>query len=187
MIYTKLQQARVDLQNKKIKKSGKNQYYSYYELGDFLPAINEILHGLKVHSIFNITREKAVLRLIDTEDNTEELFETPFIKAELKGCTAIQSLGASITYLKRYLYMNAFEIVENDYTEIQTDLSNDKPAALSDEIKIKTLRNCKTIQSLNAVVKKYKDTVANPQEFQKVYMEMVKSIKGESNNAESGN
>ena len=43
-IYEKLQKARVDLQSKGIKKSGKNTFakYDYYELADFMPAVNSI-------------------------------------------------------------------------------------------------------------------------------------------------
>ena len=33
---------------------------------------------------------------------------------EIKGSNAIQNLGGSNTYLRRYLYLNALEIVEND-------------------------------------------------------------------------
>jgi hypothetical protein len=32
----------------------------------------------------------------------------------LKGCHEVQNLGAVETYIKRYLYQNCFEIVEND-------------------------------------------------------------------------
>ena len=43
-IYQKIQKARVELQNSKLKKSGKNDFskYEYFELGDFLPNINKI-------------------------------------------------------------------------------------------------------------------------------------------------
>jgi len=34
--------------------------------------------------------------------------------ASLKGCHEVQNLGAVETYVKRYLYQNAFEIVESD-------------------------------------------------------------------------
>lgn len=185
MIYEKLQNARVLLQNKKIKKSGKNQYYDYFELADFLPAVNEILNELKVHSMFNITREKAILRLVDIEDKTEELFESPFVKAELKGCTAVQALGASITYLKRYLYMNAFEIVEADILDRQTVLPAAKQKAekpCNEDIVYKTLNNCKTIKSLNIVFNQYKDKIRDLSKFQSAYTECANKLKSEVTN-----
>jgi hypothetical protein len=33
---------------------------------------------------------------------------------ELKGCNKIQALGGTETYQRRYLYMSAFDIIEND-------------------------------------------------------------------------
>ena len=42
-LYQKLQKVRVELQNSKLKKSGKNTFskYEYFELGDFLPKVKE--------------------------------------------------------------------------------------------------------------------------------------------------
>ena len=46
-LFQKLQEARVRLQDLNVKKSGQNSFakYSYYELGDILPAINNIIGG----------------------------------------------------------------------------------------------------------------------------------------------
>ena len=44
---------------------------------------------------------------------------------EQKGSNAIQALGSVETYSRRYLYMTALEIVENDYSEAMTK-SEDK-------------------------------------------------------------
>ena len=116
MIYEKLQQARIELQNKKLKKSGKNGYsgFTYYELSDFLPVINQIFYDLKLFSNFSIENQEAKLTITDWEDNTKEVFTSPIESLELKGCTRIQALGGIHTYMKRYLYLNALEIVESD-------------------------------------------------------------------------
>jgi hypothetical protein len=47
-IYDKLQQARIALQSMELKKSGHNKFagYKYFELGDFLPAVNNIFGNL---------------------------------------------------------------------------------------------------------------------------------------------
>lgn len=122
MIYEKLQKARVALQNKKLKKSGKNNYagFTYYELSDFLPSVNEIFDELKLCSNFSLKENEATLTVYDWEDNTSETFTTPAESLELKGCTRIQALGGVHTYLKRYLYLNALEIVEADMLDPQT-------------------------------------------------------------------
>ena len=46
------------------------------------------------------------------EDKIE--FKCPMSSAALKGCHEVQNLGAVQTYLRRYLWTNAFEIVEHD-------------------------------------------------------------------------
>lgn len=121
-IFEKLGLARVNLQNKSLKKSGLNKFanFQYYELSDFLAAINEINKELKILTIFNITAEKATLTIINAEKSDEQIvFETYLKEAEMKGANVIQALGATHTYMKRYLYLNAYEIVENDVIDAQ--------------------------------------------------------------------
>lgn len=176
MVYEKLQQARVMLQNKKLKKSGKNQYYDYFELADFLPAINEIFNELKLYSMFNLTREKAILRIVDTEaENQEVLFECPIIKAELKGCTAIQALGATITYLRRYLYMNALEIVESDYMDAKTVDELKKKDADIDIIE--GLKALDTSEKAHKYFKEYEGKVYDKKKFKEIYTKVYLNLK----------
>ena len=116
-LWEKITIARVKLQEKKLKKSGHNKFsgFDYFELADFLPEINKINQELKILTIFNATQEKATLKIINIEKTDEvEQFEIENIKADLKGANNIQALGATQTYLKRYLYLNAYEIQEND-------------------------------------------------------------------------
>lgn len=116
-IYQKLQACRVELQKLNLKKSGENKFarFKYFELADFLPAINELFHKYGLFDRFQINKETATLSIIDTDTEAEPIiFSMPTASADLKGGTPIQSLGAQITYLRRYLYMNALDIVEND-------------------------------------------------------------------------
>ncbi len=174
MITNKLQQARIKLQQRKLKKSGKNQYYDYFELADFIPAVNEIFGELQVHSMFNITKEKAILRIIDTEDNSEELFECPFVYAELRQCTKVQALGATITYLKRYLYMNALEIVESDFLDAKT---NDDMKKEQQDIDILSgLEAIDTPENALAYYREYKSKVTNLERFETAYRIRYKKL-----------
>jgi len=116
-VYEKLQQARVYLQEKNLKKSGKNSYsgFSYYELADFIPQLNNIFLSLKLCSNFSIKDNIAYLQIVNCEKPDEVItFTMPTAELQLKGCTAIQSLGGVNTYCRRYLYLNALEIVESD-------------------------------------------------------------------------
>jgi len=116
-VHRKVQQARMRLQDANIKKSGKNKFagYSYYELADFLPEINRIFYDLGLFSNVSFDAEMATLTIVDTEDAGDVVtFTSPMSSAALKGCHEVQNLGAVQTYLRRYLYTNALEIVEHD-------------------------------------------------------------------------
>jgi hypothetical protein len=116
LVYEKLQKARIKLQHTELKKSGHNKFagYKYFELGDFLPAIQSIFFELKLCPVVSFNTELATLRIIDTENGGCVTFTSPMAEAQLKGCHPIQNLGAVETYSRRYLYVTAMEIVEHD-------------------------------------------------------------------------
>ena len=116
LVYEKLQKARIKLQHTELKKSGHNKFagYKYFELGDFLPAIQSIFFELKLCPVVSFGTELATLRIIDTENGGCVTFTSPMAEAQLKGCHPIQNLGAVETYSRRYLYVTALEIVEHD-------------------------------------------------------------------------
>ena len=115
-IFEKLNEARLRFQNAGIQKSGNNKFanYTYYELSDILPFINQIANELKFTCVVNFTPDLATLDFCDLEDNGKITFTSPMSTASLKGCHEVQNLGAVETYIKRYLYQNCFEIVESD-------------------------------------------------------------------------
>lgn len=121
-VYAKLQQARIKLQGRKLTKSGKNKFagYEYFELGDFLPAIQEICNELGLCGVVTYTETAAFLNIYDTTNSECVVFSSPMSTAELKGCHPVQNLGAVQTYLRRYLWTNAFEIVEHDALDATT-------------------------------------------------------------------
>jgi len=118
-IYAKLAQARVKLQEAKLKKTGHNSFakYDYYQLDDFIPEINKINKELGLITLFGLSNEKATLTLFDIDNNNSIEFSIPTAEVEIKGAMTIQNLGGEITYLKRYLYLNCYEIVEPDTIE----------------------------------------------------------------------
>jgi len=116
-VYKKLMDARIRLQGTKLKKSGKNKFagYEYFELGDFLPAVQQIFADVGLCGIVSYSNDYAELRIIDVDapDNAIAL-TSPMAEANLKGTHPIQNLGAVETYQRRYLWMTAMEIVEHD-------------------------------------------------------------------------
>ena len=115
-IFEKLIKARLQFQSMGVKKSGNNSYagYTYYELSDIIPAINKIADELKFCCIVNFKSDLATLDFCDLEKDEKITFTSPMSSANLKGAMEVQNTGAVITYLKRYLYLNCFEIVEDD-------------------------------------------------------------------------
>lgn len=116
-VYQKLAQARLELKQKGLRQTGENTFakYKYFELADFLPTITEIEHRIGLLSVVSFKKEEASLVVINTEKTDEQIkFESPTASADLKGCHEVQNLGAVETYVRRYLYNLAYEIVECD-------------------------------------------------------------------------
>lgn len=112
-IYEKLNAARVELQ--KIKKGGKSNVHEYFELGDFLPTINNLAQELKFTVTMSYAIDLATMTIYDAEKPEDYIvFTTPMSTASLPNCHPVQNLGAVHTYLRRYLYLAAFEIAEKD-------------------------------------------------------------------------
>lgn len=116
-LFEKMQNAKLSILESNLKKSGKNKFagYTYYELADIIPTIVKVCNDLKLFTQISFTNEVATLKIINAE-KPEEMIEytSPMKDLELKGANAIQALGGVETYQRRYLYMAAFDIIEND-------------------------------------------------------------------------
>lgn len=116
-IYQKLNTARHMFHSIELKKSGHNKFagYKYFELGDFIiPALN-IFDEVGLTSIISFTKDYADMRIINNEKPEESIvISSPMSEAALKGCHPVQNLGAVQSYIRRYLWVAALEIVEHD-------------------------------------------------------------------------
>jgi hypothetical protein len=128
LVHKKLMEARMLLQQAPLKKSGHNKFagYSYFELGDFLPTINQIFSRVGLCGVVSFDKELASLTITDWDDNTSIVITSPMADANLKGCHPIQNLGAVETYTRRYLWVSAMEIVEHDALDSSAPLKEDK-------------------------------------------------------------
>ena len=128
MVHKKLMAARIMLQNAPLKKSGHNKFagYSYFELGDFIPTINQIFNEVGLCGVVSYDSEIASLTITDTDDNTSIVITSPMAEANLKGCHPIQNLGAVETYTRRYLWVTAMEIVEHDALDSSAPIKEEK-------------------------------------------------------------
>ena len=116
-IYQKIQLVKESILKENLKKSGENKYagFKYYELADFTPSIIKLCNEVGLFTKITFSEELATLFIVNT-DNTNEIEEytSPMRNLVLKGCNEIQALGGVETYSRRYLYMSAFDIIEND-------------------------------------------------------------------------
>jgi hypothetical protein len=120
--HEKLMQARILLQQAEMKKTGHNKFagYYYFELGDFLPTVQKIFAELKLCGVVSYGIDLATLTITDLEDNSSIFITSPMSTAALKGCHEVQNLGAVQTYIRRYLWVAAMEIVEHDALDATT-------------------------------------------------------------------
>lgn len=153
-VLQKLQQARVMLQEKNLKKTGYNpfQKFNYFELSDFLPQVNNIFNELKLYSHFNLYKDKAKLVIICTETNDQVQFTTPI--QQIKENAKMQDIGAIHTYSKRYLYYNALEIIENDLIDCKDQ--SPKKSSINQNVKKVTQK-----ATQNLITKEQKETLIN--------------------------
>lgn len=116
----KIQNIKVDLQKKDIKKSGFNSFskFYYYTLDDFLPTVNELCLQHKVYlkeDFEHIKDGYATMTAIDCDDvNNQYVVTIPTAPVDLKGGNAIQNIASQITYSRRHLYLVLLGIVEAD-------------------------------------------------------------------------
>jgi predicted dehydrogenase len=113
-VFKQLQKARTMFLSAPIKKSGKNKFagYEYFELGDFIPTIHNIFDSVGLCGVVRFTNDVASLTVYGDEGSIE--FTSPMVYAENTKGQAIQNLGSTHTYLRRYLWLMAMEIVEHD-------------------------------------------------------------------------
>ena len=186
---------RVELQNAKLKKSGKNKFagFDYFELADFLPKINELMLSEGLNDKFYIKDNLATLEIqkgdeVNIYTMPFIMFETPTNRREdkstgevydVKSMQDIQYLGALNTYYKRYLYLNAFGITDG---EVIDSMNNDEIIPKKREMKATesqlNLINKLDINIKNKIIDKYKITKLEELNIKQA-SEIISNMKGE--------
>lgn len=132
-VYGKLQKARVMLLSSDIKKSGMNKFagFQYFELADVLPAITKIFYEIGLCGVVRFTSDTATLTIYDAQDANHGSIEftSPLVYADMSKSQAIQNLGSTHTYMRRYLWLMAMEIVEHDAVDAAPQEEKPKPIA----------------------------------------------------------
>lgn len=188
-VYEKLAEARLKIAEKGMKKNGKNSFagYTYFELSDILPAVNAVNNELKLLSVFSFADKVATLCVINGEKPEEVItFEFAYSPdgASLKGCHKVQNDGAVQTYVKRYLYQNAYEIAEGDAldstmnpNEVTKNVSKPKQKKPFSEVIADLMKMNKNAVLFVLGDNGFEDASQVPQNLQpKVYSEIMNKI-----------
>jgi hypothetical protein len=129
-VYQKLSVARARFHQMELKKSGHNKFagYYYFELSDFVVPALQVMKEVGLTPIISFGKEIAEMRLVN-DDKPEEtiVITSPMSEAALKGCHPVQNLGAVESYIRRYLWVAALEIVEHDALDATTGRKGDAP------------------------------------------------------------
>jgi len=123
-VYQKLNLAREKFHQSQIKKSGYNKFanYNYFELGDFLVPALQIFKEVGLTSVIRFEADIATMEIVNNEKPEDRIYIlSPMSEASLRGCHPVQNLGAVQTYIRRYLWVAALEIVEHDALEATTN------------------------------------------------------------------
>lgn len=116
-IYQRLNAARQQFHSQKLEKTGVNKFagYQYFELGDFLIPALKTFNEVGLSATISFGTDVARMTIVNVDLPSETIvIESPMSSAALKGCHEVQNLGAVQTYLRRYLWVAALEIVEHD-------------------------------------------------------------------------
>lgn len=140
-VHKKLNEARVRFHSLELKKSGHNKFagYRYFELGDFLVPAIKICADVGISCTISFAENNATMRIVDVEDGSCIILNTPMADASTKGQLPIQSLGSQHTYCRRYLWMLALEIVEHDAIDAVAGNPESAPAGI-DEAQLAALQ-----------------------------------------------
>ena len=145
-IYQKLNSAREQFHQVKMEKSGKNTFakYDYFTLSDFIKPALKVMSVNGLCAIVSFSADIATMTIVNIEKMDETIVLTsPMGSALLKGCHEVQNIGAVETYQRRYLWVAALEIIEQDALEETTGTEKAAP-------KINDARLIKAIESIKA-------------------------------------
>ena len=123
-VYGKLLEARKRFLESGIKKEGVNRYaeFKYFRLDEIIPIKQTIFRDLGLADVISFTPDKAVLTICNVDKPEEVIyFESQLAPDESLIKNPIQKVGAIQTYVRRYLYMLALDIIESDAIEVVTD------------------------------------------------------------------
>ena len=122
-VYAKLLEARKRFLETGIKKTGVNRYaeYKYFTLDEIIPVKQAIFKDLGLADVISFHEYTACLTIFNVDNPSEAIvFSSQLAPDESLIKNPIQKVGAIQTYVRRYLYLLALDIIESDGIEETT-------------------------------------------------------------------
>ena len=126
-VYAKLLEARKRFLEAGIKKEGVNRYaeFKYFRLDEIIPVKQEIFKDLGLADVISFSENYACLTIFNVANPEERIdFVSQLAPDESMIKNPIQKVGAIQTYVRRYLYLLALDIIESDGIEETTGKSD---------------------------------------------------------------
>ena len=127
-VFSRLAEARIKFRESKIEKKGINKYakFEYFRLEEIIPVKQEIFKEAGLIDVISFSQDTATLTLYNTDDPNEHVeFTSQLAPDESMISNPIQKVGAVQTYVRRYLYLLALDIIESDVVDAVS--SNNEP------------------------------------------------------------
>lgn len=183
-IHAKMALIKSELASIEIKKSGKNQHqkFDYLELKDFMPYILKLNAKYGINSVFNRNYEEAELVLYDTESEKTLQFKMPYDYNGIGMLKGIQKDGGANTYLRRYMYITAYDLADNDTidsadnSKIVDTSRNNEQNEMALELFKRELSDAKTEKDARDVYKKFSGKI-NIEDATKFGTARIKELK----------
>lgn len=146
-VYGKLIEARKRFLEAGIKKTGVNRYaeYKYFTLDEIIPVKQAIFRDLGLADVISFGNESAILTIFNVANPEERIeFTSQLAADESMIKNPIQKVGAIQTYVRRYLYLLALDIIESDGIEETTGKDAETPESGEPPKEPKTPKRPKT-------------------------------------------
>lgn len=159
-VLKKIDDAIAMIKDSNLEKKGRNTFsgYAYYTPEQVSALAMGACHNVKILPKFDLVRDQfgkeiGKLTIYDLESDESVEYTMASAIPEIKATNVAQQLGGAMTYTKRYMLMNTFDIVDNgldfDTSENTAKFKKEIDETLKDleeELKL-----CKTIEDVTKI------------------------------------
>ena len=112
----KILEARIRFLESEVKKTGHNEYskFDYFRLEDIVPTAERICKELGICVMFDSPVGLALMHVYDCESDEKFDISMEMKDVKITATNEMQAYGGAKTYARRYLWLDFFDIVEED-------------------------------------------------------------------------